>query len=147
MSAYTGQFKGNFKSALRWHDLDDLWATLKTLNKGQWYIYHVGEEPPVETEFRVEVTAEELPIDTDFGEIVDEVTEQEGELARKNSKQKEPPTNVETSSVSSNTSVKTTSLGGSSATSSSPPSPVDVGSSFSSPKSSPGSSSESPRPT
>lgn len=46
MSAYTEQFKGNFKSALRWHDLDDLWDALRSQNQGQWFVYHVGETLP-----------------------------------------------------------------------------------------------------
>lgn len=49
MSEYLDQFKGNFKSALRWHDLDALWQTLRGVNQGQWYVYHVGEEPPADT--------------------------------------------------------------------------------------------------
>lgn len=46
MSNYTDQFKGNFKSALRWNNLDELWSVLRSLNQGQWFIYHVGETPP-----------------------------------------------------------------------------------------------------
>ena len=49
MNTYAKQFRGNFKSALRWHDLDDLWKTLRALNKGQWFVYHVGDTPPTET--------------------------------------------------------------------------------------------------
>ena len=48
MNTYAEQFRGNFKSALRWHDLDDLWKTLRALNKGQWFVYHVGDTPPTE---------------------------------------------------------------------------------------------------
>lgn len=49
MSNYIQQFRGSFKSALRWHDLDALWDTLKNRNHGQWYVYHVGEQPPSST--------------------------------------------------------------------------------------------------
>ena len=49
MSTYLDQFRGSFKSALRWHDLDALWETLRGLNQGQWFVYHVGDEPPTNT--------------------------------------------------------------------------------------------------
>ena len=52
MSGYIDQFKGSFKSALRWHDLDALWDTLKILNQGQWYVYHIGETPPTSSASR-----------------------------------------------------------------------------------------------
>ena len=48
MSTFIRQYKGNFKSALRWPDLDALWDTLRKRNEGQWYLYAVGEAPPVE---------------------------------------------------------------------------------------------------
>ena len=48
MSSFLDQFRGNFKSALRWHDLDELWKNLRQNNHGQWYAYHIGEAPPVE---------------------------------------------------------------------------------------------------
>jgi hypothetical protein len=47
MSDYLQAFKGKFTSTLRWHDLDNLWQALRALNHGQWYIYVVGEAPPV----------------------------------------------------------------------------------------------------
>ena len=43
---YVDAFRGNFTSLLRWHNLDDFWATLKQQAAGDWYIYHVGETPP-----------------------------------------------------------------------------------------------------
>ena len=46
MSGYITQFKGNFKSTLRWHDLDAFWKILNDMNHGQWFIYHIGDEPP-----------------------------------------------------------------------------------------------------
>jgi len=42
---YLVQFRGAFKSAMRWHDLDDLWQVLRASPKG-WYVYHVGDEVP-----------------------------------------------------------------------------------------------------
>ena len=44
--AYLAAFKGNFTSAMRWHDLDAFWDTLKDHADDQWYIYAVGETPP-----------------------------------------------------------------------------------------------------
>ena len=44
--AYLAVFKGNFTSAMRWHDLDAFWDTLKDHADDQWYIYAVGETPP-----------------------------------------------------------------------------------------------------
>lgn len=43
--AYLTAYKGNFTSAMRWHDLDALWAVLKSQADDQWFIYAVGEEP------------------------------------------------------------------------------------------------------
>jgi hypothetical protein len=45
---YMTAFRGRFTSAMRWPQLDDLWQALKTRNDGAWYIYAIGEEPPVE---------------------------------------------------------------------------------------------------
>lgn len=38
-------FKGSFTSALRWHQLDDLWEQIEANAQG-WYIYAVGEQLP-----------------------------------------------------------------------------------------------------
>jgi hypothetical protein len=43
---YLLAFKGSFTSALRWHQLDDLWQVLNQDAAGGWYIYAVGEAPP-----------------------------------------------------------------------------------------------------
>jgi len=44
--AFLQAFKGSFTSALRWPQLDALWA--KVLEKPEgWYLYAVGETPPV----------------------------------------------------------------------------------------------------
>jgi hypothetical protein len=48
MSLFLKQYKGNFKSTLRWPDLAAFWKVLHATNTGQWYIYSVGEEPPTE---------------------------------------------------------------------------------------------------
>lgn len=39
-------FRGSFTSALRWHHLDALWATLRKAAGDGWYLYAVGEAPP-----------------------------------------------------------------------------------------------------
>lgn len=45
--AYLDAFRGSFTSALRWHHLDDLWEVLRVQSADDWYIYAVGEEPPL----------------------------------------------------------------------------------------------------
>lgn len=41
------QFKnGSFTSALRWHQLDDLWQVLRDDERHDWYIYAIGSEVP-----------------------------------------------------------------------------------------------------
>ena len=44
--AYLRAFRGSFTSALRWHHLDALWATLREAAGDGWYLYAVGETPP-----------------------------------------------------------------------------------------------------
>lgn len=39
-------FRGRFTSALRWADLDALWARLRACGDAGWYLYAVGESPP-----------------------------------------------------------------------------------------------------
>ena len=41
-------FRGSFTSALRWHQLDDLWERLGESADAGWYIYAIGEAPPAE---------------------------------------------------------------------------------------------------
>ena len=43
---YFTRFKGRFTSVLRWEQLDDLWRKVLASDKS-WYIYSVGDEPPV----------------------------------------------------------------------------------------------------
>jgi len=35
------------RGVLRWHELDALWARLQRLSDGDWYVYTVGETPPM----------------------------------------------------------------------------------------------------
>jgi len=42
-------FRGSFTSALRWHHLDALWETVRARGGDDWYLYAVGEPPPVRT--------------------------------------------------------------------------------------------------
>ncbi len=46
-SAFLQRFRGGFTSMLRWPQLDALWQTLRDQAGKQWYIYAVGEPPPV----------------------------------------------------------------------------------------------------
>lgn len=43
---YLHACNGRLKGVLRWHDLDALWAQLRRLNDGRWYVYAIGEAPP-----------------------------------------------------------------------------------------------------
>lgn len=52
---YLSAFRGSFTAALRWPQLDALWEQVRTRPEG-WYVYAVGEVPPVVT-----VSAEQLP--------------------------------------------------------------------------------------
>lgn len=46
---YLKAFRGSFTSTMRWHDLDAFWEVLKAHADDHWYIYAVGEVPPVDT--------------------------------------------------------------------------------------------------
>ncbi len=39
-------FRGGFTSALRWHQLDELWTNLRQSGDQEWFLYAVGEAPP-----------------------------------------------------------------------------------------------------
>ena len=39
-------FSGSFTAALRWHQLDALWARVRERADAGWYLYAVGEPPP-----------------------------------------------------------------------------------------------------
>jgi len=47
--AFLQAFRGSFVSALRWHHLDALWQQLREQAGEGWYIYAVGDPPPVES--------------------------------------------------------------------------------------------------
>ncbi|MDM8565536.1 hypothetical protein QUF74_07770 [Candidatus Halobeggiatoa sp. HSG11] len=47
MTSFQQYYKGSFTSALRWHQLDDLWEKTVAQPDG-WYIYHIGRKPPTE---------------------------------------------------------------------------------------------------
>ena len=49
-------FKGSFTSALRWHHLDALWANVHHDANGGWYIYAIGEQPPVDSSDAAQVS-------------------------------------------------------------------------------------------
>lgn len=46
-AAYLAAFRGSFTSALRWHQLDALWARVRERAGAGWYLYAIGETPPV----------------------------------------------------------------------------------------------------
>ncbi len=52
---FMSAFKGSFIAALRWHQLDALWAVLRREAGNDWFIYAVDEPPP-----ETAATAEEL---------------------------------------------------------------------------------------
>jgi len=41
-------YRGAFSGILRWPQLDELWETLRQQTDKRWYIYAVGETPPVQ---------------------------------------------------------------------------------------------------
>ncbi len=43
---FSAAFRGSFTSALRWHQLDELWARVREHAADGWYLYAVGEPPP-----------------------------------------------------------------------------------------------------
>jgi hypothetical protein len=45
-SAFLAAFRGSFTAALRWPQLDALWAAVREGSADGWYIYAVGEPPP-----------------------------------------------------------------------------------------------------
>ncbi len=66
---YMTAFRGRFTSAMRWPQLDALWDALRRLNDGEWFVYAVGEKPPVEP-----VSTEQLDL---FITRIDELLHQE----------------------------------------------------------------------
>ncbi len=45
--AYLNAFRGSFTSTMRWSELDAFWQTLRAQADDNWYIYAVGQTPPV----------------------------------------------------------------------------------------------------
>jgi hypothetical protein len=45
--AFLTAFRGRFTSALRWHHLDALWDLVRADAGNGWYLYAIGEPPPV----------------------------------------------------------------------------------------------------
>jgi hypothetical protein len=46
---FLAAFRGSFTSALRWHQLDELWQRVRERAGDGWYLYAIGEPPPRET--------------------------------------------------------------------------------------------------
>ena len=46
-SPYALANRGSFKGIRHWHELDDFWRHLKTLNDGKWFIYDTNQAPPI----------------------------------------------------------------------------------------------------
>ena len=44
---YVEAFRGRFNSVMRWEQLNGFWDALRQQLNEQWYVYAVGEEPPV----------------------------------------------------------------------------------------------------
>lgn len=57
VESFLQAFRGSFTSALRWHHLDELWERVRERAGDQWYIYAVGEVPPVEPSDAARVNA------------------------------------------------------------------------------------------
>jgi hypothetical protein len=45
---FLAQFNGGFSGVLHWQQLDVLWERLRADANGGWYVYAVGEPPPLE---------------------------------------------------------------------------------------------------
>lgn len=41
-------FRGSFQGVLRWPQLDQLWQTVRNSKHNEWYLYAVGELPPLQ---------------------------------------------------------------------------------------------------
>jgi hypothetical protein len=44
-ASFHARLKGRFYGVLQWQQLDELWLRVKT---GQWFLYQIGEERPLE---------------------------------------------------------------------------------------------------
>lgn len=54
-SEFLTAFRGSFIGILRWPQLDSLWEVVKSDAGGHWFIYAVGEEPPLDVASEVQV--------------------------------------------------------------------------------------------
>ena len=63
-SQFVGAFSGSFVSLLRWPQLDAFWDVLRGVADQGWYIYAVGEPPPVTPASSAEVQRFIEEIDT-----------------------------------------------------------------------------------
>jgi hypothetical protein len=45
---FLAAFRGSFTSALRWHQLDELWERVRARADAGWYLYAIGEPPPLQ---------------------------------------------------------------------------------------------------
>ena len=48
-NSFMEKFQGRLIGILRWDQLDELWTTIQAGNTDDWYIYHIGETPPLTT--------------------------------------------------------------------------------------------------
>ncbi len=61
--AYLSAFRGSFTAALRWHQLDALWETVRSRAGDDWYVYAVGHTPPTQPAAREKLLAFVTEID------------------------------------------------------------------------------------
>ena len=47
VSPYLLAYNGRLKGVLRWNELDAVWERLLRLSDDGWYVYAVGEAPPL----------------------------------------------------------------------------------------------------
>ena len=47
-TTFIDAYRGSFTSMMRWPHLDDFWSLLNKQADDNWYIYAVGEEPPLQ---------------------------------------------------------------------------------------------------
>lgn len=62
-SPFLMALRGSFIAALRWTQLDDLWQRLRDCADAGWYIYAVGEAPPIAPSSAAAVCAFIIEID------------------------------------------------------------------------------------
>lgn len=62
-SDFMSRFRGRFESALRWHNLDELWEAVRD-DAENWYIYQIGSEVPndVSTPAQLEAFIDEIDL-------------------------------------------------------------------------------------